>query len=156
MADAAEPFEALWCTAIVEQACEAIVCVDLTGTIRIWNRGAQDVFGFSAKDALGHSLDLIIPERFRQAHWAGFERAIANGRTRLGSQVRTTRALHKDGRKLYVDLSFGLITAPDGKVVGALGVGREGSARYLAESELRSRVAALEEELARCRAGPAS
>jgi PAS domain S-box-containing protein len=133
-----------------------MIFADAEGIVRIWNARAEAMFGYAAGEAVGHSLDLIIPERFRQAHWAGFERAIANGRTRLGSQVRTTRALHKDGRKLYVDLSFGLITAPDGKVVGALGVGREGSARYLAESELRSRVAALEEELARCRAGPAS
>ena len=142
------------CKAIVEQAPEALIFVDTAGMIRIWNGGAEAVFGFPAAEVLGASLDVIIPERFRRAHWAGFQRAIERGRTQHGNQVRTTRAVHKDGRKLYVDLSFSVITAPGGAVLGSLGVGRDCSARYLAETEQRGRVAALEAELAGLRASP--
>ena len=78
-------------------------------------------------------------------HWQGFRRAIDNGRTRYGNQVRTTRSMHKDGRKLYVDLSFGLVTDAAGTVVGAVAVGRDCSERYLSEKTLRDRLAAARE-----------
>ena len=146
--------EPLLCEAIVEQATEAVIFADTAGVIRIWNRGAELIFGFTAAEALGASLDIIIPERFRRAHWAGFERAIQRGQTQQGGEVRTTRGLHKDDRKLYVDLSFGVITAPGGAVLGALGVGRDCGARYLAEVEQRSRIAALEAEVAGLRTSP--
>lgn len=129
---------------IVEQAPEAIIFADTGGVIRIWNTGAQALFGFDRAEAVGNSLDLIIPERFRRAHWDAFDKAIANGHTRLGSQVRTTRSIHKDGRKLYVDLSFGLVVDAAGTVIGALAIGRDGTPRYLEERALREKLAALE------------
>ncbi len=143
--------ESLLCTAIVEQAGEAVICADPGGNIRIRNRGAEAIFGFSAEGALGKSLDIIIPERFRRAHWAGFRRAIESGKTQHGGQVRTTRGLHKDGRKLYVDLSFGLITTPAGEVLGSLAIGRDGNTRHALEKDMRARLAALETEVARLR-----
>jgi len=112
--------------AIVEQAAEAIVFADRDGIIRLWNRGAERLFGHSAAEALGKSLDLIIPERFRAAHWAGFSRAIDAGETRYAGRVMRTRSVHKNGGKLYVDLSFGVIRGPDGAVAGAFAIGREG------------------------------
>ena len=129
---------------IVDQASEAIVFADTGGVIRVWNTGAQALFGFDRAEAVGNSLDLIIPERFRRAHWDAFDKAIANGHTRLGSQVRTTRSLHKDGRKLYVDLSFGLVADAAGTVIGALAVGRDGTGRYLEERALREKFATPE------------
>ena len=72
---------------------------------------------------------------------AYIDRAIAKGHTRLGSQVRTTRALHKDGRKLYADLSFGLVADDAGRIVGALAVGRDATSRYLEERALREKLA---------------
>lgn len=123
--------------AIVEQTPDAIVFTDRDGVIRVWNRGAEAVFGFSADEVLGHSLDVIIPERFRRAHWEGFHQAIDNGHTRYGSQVRTTRSIHKDGRKLYVDMSFGLVLGAAGAVLGAVAVGRDCSVRYLSERTTR-------------------
>jgi PAS domain S-box-containing protein len=123
--------------AIVRQMPDAVIFTDRDGIIRAWNPGAELLFGFAASEALGRSLDMIIPERLRPAHWAAFHRAIVEGRTRGGNQVRTTRSLHKDGRTLYVDLSFAVITDPLGAATGALAVGRDGSARYLAEKKLR-------------------
>ena len=141
---ASHPFEPALFQAIVEQTPDAVIFADREGLIRVWNRGAEAVFGFAAEEALGQSLDLIIPERLRAAHWQAFDRAIGNGRTQYGNQVRTTRSIHKDGRKLYVDLSFGLITDAAGAVVGSVAVGRDGSERFLSAKALRERLAALE------------
>jgi len=136
---------------IVEQLSEAIVFADREGVIRIWNRGAEALFGFPAAEALGSSLDIIIPERFRQAHWAGFRQAIECGHTRPGEPVRTTRALHQDGRKLYVDMSFGIVTSGDGSVIGSVALARDGTARHAMQTALRARVAELERLLATAR-----
>lgn len=131
--------------AIVDQAPDAIIFADRDGTIRVWNRGAEAVFGFAAAEVLGESLDVIIPERLRAAHWEGFRRAIDAGQTKYGNRVMTTRSVHKNGSKLYVDLSFGLVKDRAGVVTGALAVGRDCTARYLSERALRARVAELEE-----------
>lgn len=129
---------------VVEQLPDAVIVSDRHGVIQAWNRAAEALFGFAAAEAIGQSLDLIIPERFRKAHWDGFHQAVANGRTRLGSQVRTTRSAHKEGYKLYVDLSFGLVTDATGAVVGATAVARDCTARYEADKALRKRLAELE------------
>ena len=92
-----EMSESLLCTAIVDQAWEAVIFADRSGHIRIWNRGAEALFGFSAEETIGASLDIIVPERFRTAHWSGFHKAIESGRTRHGGEVRTNRGLNKDG-----------------------------------------------------------
>ena len=57
----------------------AIVIADRDGAIRVWTAGAERMFGYSAADAIGQPLDLIVPEDYRQAHWAGFNRAMAAG-----------------------------------------------------------------------------
>ena len=131
--------------AAVEQAPDAIIFADRGGAIRIWNRAAETVFGYAAAEVLGGSMDVIIPERLRSAHWDGFHRALDSGQTRLGAKALTTRSVHKNGSKLYVELSFSLIRNEDGVIVGALAVGRDCSARYLEERALRARVAQLEE-----------
>lgn len=110
--------------AVVRQSLEAIVLADRDGVIRIWNRGAEALFGYTEAEAVGRSLDVIIPERFRAAHWAAYGKAIESGRVRHEGQIRTTRATHKDGRRLYVDMSFGLVTGGDGAVVGSVAMAR--------------------------------
>lgn len=130
--------------AIVDQAPDAIIFADMHGIIGLWNRGAERIFGYPTAEALGASLDLIIPERFRRAHWEGFHRAIDTGRTRYADRVLTTRSAHRDGSRLYVDLSFGLVTDDRGAILGALAIGRDCTARYAADAALRSRLAALE------------
>ena len=129
---------------IVEQTTDAVIFADREGLIRIWNRGAEAVFGFPAAEALGQSLDIIIPEELRKRHWEGYKRAIGVGRTRLGSRVLVTRGLHRDGSRLYVDLSFAVIVDDEGRAEGALAIGRNVTERYLAERALRKRVAELE------------
>jgi PAS domain S-box-containing protein len=97
---------------------------DPQGTIRFWNRAAEKLFGFSAEETLGQSLDIMIPERFRRAHWIGFDRAVKSGRVSHEGEVRLTRATHKDGRRLYVDITFGLVSAADGTVLGVVSTAR--------------------------------
>lgn len=92
--------------AIVEQASEAIIFADREGAIRVWNRGAETVFGYRAAEVLGQSVDIIIPERLRGAHWEGFRKAIDTGQTKYTDRVLTTRSVHKDGSKLYVSLKL--------------------------------------------------
>ena len=129
---------------IVEQTTDAVIFADREGLIRIWNRGAEAVFGYPAAEALGQSLDIIIPEELRKRHWEGYRRAIEAGRTRLGSRVLVTRGLHRDGSRLYVDLSFAVIVDDEGRAEGALAIGRNVTERYLAERALKKKVAVLE------------
>ena len=133
--------------AIVEQVADAIIFADLEGAIRIWNAGAEAIFGYGADEALGQSLDLIIPERLRPAHWAAFDKALETGRTKYGRQAMTTRSAKKDGSKLYVELSFALVKDQDSRVLGSVAMARDITSRYTADSELRKRLAELEQPL---------
>ena len=119
--------------AIIEQAPDAMIYADKNGTIRVWNRGAEAIFGYAAEEVLGKNLDVIIPERFRRAHWDGFNKAIETGQTRHAGQAMTTRSMHKNGNKLYVDMSFSLVKDRAGNVMGSLAIGRDSTARHLAD-----------------------
>ncbi len=123
---------------IVEQAPEAVIFADRDGIVRLWNRGAETIFGFTAAEAVGRDLDMIIPERFRAAHNAGYRRAMDSGQVRLGGRVLTTRSQHRNGNKLYVDLSFGLVKDDAGVPVGAFAIGRDVTARQLEEAARRA------------------
>jgi PAS domain S-box-containing protein len=127
---------------IVEQAPDAIIFADRGGAIRVWNGGAEAIFGYAASEVLGESLDVIIPEPLRKAHWQGFDKALESGTTKYAGRVLTTRSVHKDGRRLYVDLSFGLVRDAAGVILGALAIGRDCTERYLAEKARASGSAA--------------
>jgi PAS domain S-box-containing protein len=124
--------------ALVEQLPVSVILADREGLITVWNRASEALFGFSAKEVLGRSLDVIIPEHLRKAHWDGFNRSLASGETKYSGRVMTTRAVHKDGRKLYVDFSFGMLKDASGEVVGAMATGRDITERYLAERAKRA------------------
>ena len=118
---------------IVDQAPDAIIFADREGAIRVWNSGAETIFGHAAAEVLGTSLDIIIPEPLRKAHWQAFDRALESGTTKYGGRVLTTRSVHKDGRRVYVDLSFALLRDAAGAIVGALAIARDCTERHLAE-----------------------
>jgi PAS domain S-box-containing protein len=124
--------------ALVEQLPVSVILADREGLIRVWNGASQALFGFAAKEVLGRSLDVIIPEHLRPSHWEGYDRSLASGTTKYSGRVMTTRAVHKDGRKLYVDFSFAMLTDSTGKVVGAMATGRDATERYLAERAKRA------------------
>lgn len=118
---------------IVDQMLDAVILADCDGIIRLWNRGAEIIFGFSEEEAVGAPLELIVPEKLRQAHEAGFRRAVASGHLRTHGEVLTTRARHKYGSRLYVDFSFGLLKNAAGELVGVFAVGRDATARHMEE-----------------------
>ena len=86
--------------ALVIQSPDAIVYSDTEGIIRVWNDAATRVFGFTAEQALGESLDIIIPERLRKPHWKGFERALANRATKYAGKALATRSARSDGTRI--------------------------------------------------------
>ena len=115
----------------MDQSSDALIFADRHGTVRVWNRGAEAIFGYSAAEILGNGLDVIIPERLRRAHWEGFRRAIDTGQTKHGGRVLEPRdRFTRTGVRLYVDLSFGLVKDRSGAVAGAFAIGRDCTARY--------------------------
>jgi PAS domain S-box-containing protein len=117
--------------AILDQVADAVIFADHSGAITRWNRASTTLFGFSAEEALGQSIELIIPEHLRAPHWRGFDAAIAKGATKLLGRPTLTRALHKSGRRLYVEMSFALVKADgEDKVLGAVAVARDVTERF--------------------------
>lgn len=115
--------------ALVQHAPDAIVFADCDGTIRVWNGGAEVLFGHTAEDAVGQSLDLIVPEPFRAAHWAGFARAVQRARFKTDAMLQTSRALVKDGGTVDVELSAAIIRNESGEVQGIMAIGRNAAER---------------------------
>ena len=124
---------------ILTEAGDAIIYADREGIIRFWNRGAQRIFGYSADEALGRSLDLIIPERWRERHWQGYRRVMASGVTKYGQQLLATPGLDKDGRLLSVEFSIVLVKDGQGGVAGAAAILRDVTARWQKEKGLKEK-----------------
>ena len=123
---------------IVEQSPVSLIHADRDGVIRGWNAASEALFGYTAAEAIGQSLDLIIPEHLRKSHWAGYDRSLASGTTKYAGQVLLTRATHKDGRKLYVEFSFAMLKDAEGRVTGALAAGRDATERFLRDKAQRA------------------
>ncbi len=136
------PIEALAAT-LIEQAPDALIFADRQGVIRVWNAAAATVFGHPAEEAIGQSLDLIIPERFREQHWAGYARALEAGDTKYRGQALPTRS-ERHGDPIYVELTFSVIHAPDGSVPGVMCLARDITQRFQDERALRARLRGLE------------
>ncbi|HQX58812.1 MAG: PAS domain S-box protein [Rhodoferax sp.] len=124
--------------AIVAHMAEALIYADRDGRIERWNAAAAQVFGFSASEAIGQSLDLMIPEPLRAAHWRGFDAAMKGGTLRLNGRPTLTRGLHKSGRKLYIEMSFALVRDDANQVLGSVAVARDVTERTLREKALRA------------------
>ena len=95
--------------AILDQVADAVICADRSGAIIRWNGACAALFGFSAEEALGQSVELIIPEHLRAAHWSGFDAAMTKGALKLQGRPTLTRALHKSGRRIYVEMTFAIV-----------------------------------------------
>jgi PAS domain S-box-containing protein len=110
---------------ILEQIADAVICADDNGTIMRWNHAAADLFGYSAAEALGQNLDLIIPEHLRAAHWHGFEAAMTNAVLKLQGRPTVTRSTHRTGRKIYIEMTFAVVKGQAGAARGAVAVARD-------------------------------
>jgi PAS domain S-box-containing protein len=129
---------------LVATAGDAIIVSDAKGAIVLWNPAAERMFGYAESEALGRSLDLIIPERQRQRHWDGYHKTMETGQTRYGSDVLRVPAIHKDGHSLSIAFTVSLIYSADNKVSGITAIIRDETSRWKEERALRQRVAELE------------
>ena len=93
----------------MQAAGDAIIAADTDGSMRLWNPAAERIFGYTEAEALGHSLDLIIPERLRNRHGEGYRRVMRTGQTRYGAEVLRVPAAHKDGRTLSMAFTVALL-----------------------------------------------
>lgn len=129
---------------LVEAVGDAVVVCDAAGAITLWNPAAERMFGFSPAEALGQSLDLIIPERQRQRHWDGYHKTMETGQTRYGHDVLRVPALHKDGRPLSIAFTVAMLHTPDNAVSAIVAVIRDETVRWNEERVMRQRIRELE------------
>ena len=132
------------CHQIVMEAHDAIIVADREGVIRLWNRGAEIIFGFSPAEALGRSLHIIIPENLRERHDQGYHRVMASGQSKYSQELLAVPALKKDGSRVSVEFTMTLIRDHQGRISGAAAIIRDVSARWEKERALKRRLAELE------------
>jgi PAS domain S-box-containing protein len=131
---------------IAENVGDAFIFSDPAGNIRLWSPGAEKMFGYSAEEALGKSLDLIVPENLRSRHWEGYFRVMDNGATMYATELLAVPALRRDGGRISIEFTIALVRGPGGQILGAGAVVREVTDRWNREGELRRRLAQLETE----------
>ena len=132
---------------VVRAAVEAIVVAKADGTIELWNPGAERLFGFTEAEALGQSLDLIVPEKYRERHWHGYHEVMRTGQTQYGEQVLRVPALRKDGSRFSIAFTVGLLKGTDGQVQSIFAIVRDDTETFTAQKVLRERVKELEQAL---------
>ena len=132
---------------LVEAVGDAVMACDAGGAITLWNPASQRMFGYTEEEALGKSLDLIIPERLRKRHWEGYDKTMATGQTRYGTDVLRVPAVHKDGRSMSIAFTVAMLFSSDNKVSAIVAVIRDETARFAEERNLKKRVAELEAQL---------
>jgi PAS domain S-box-containing protein len=119
------------CRQVVTQAADAIIYADEQGLIRLWNAGAERIFGHPEAEALGQSLDIIIPENQRQRHWDGYGRTLATGVTRYGADsLLSVPAIRKDGSRVSVEFTILPFHGEGGKIVGMVAIMRDVTTRF--------------------------
>src|SRR5262249_24976559 len=133
--------------AVLSSLSDAIVAADSDGRIVFWNPGAARIFGFPAADAIGRSLDIIIPERLRPQHWEGYARVMSGGQSRYGSgDILAVPAVTRDGRRISIEFTIVALHDRAGKLTGLAAVIRHVTPRF---EEVRARKRALAERSAR-------
>ncbi len=130
--------------AVLSTRADAIIAADRDGIIRFWNPGAERIFGHAASEAVGRSLDLIIPERLRQRHWDGYRHTIATGQSRYGeADLLSVPALRRDGATISVEFTIVPLKA-DGQIVGIVAIMRDATKRFEEMRALRRKLAGTE------------
>jgi PAS domain S-box-containing protein len=140
-----ETYPHAWlCQQIVETAQEAIVFADRDGVIRLWNRGAEAIFGYPSAEILGQSLELIIPERLRERHRNGYCHVMVTGVTQYDRKLLAVPALRKDGTRISLEFTVALIRGVNREILGVAAILRDVTERWQREKDMRARLAALE------------
>jgi PAS domain S-box-containing protein len=134
---------------IVEDNPIAVLFADRDGKIRFWNSSAEAMFGYGAEEALGQSLDLIVPERQRARHWEGWASVMASGVTKYGRDALAVPAMRKDGSRISIEFNIILLRSPAGELLGAVAMIQDVTVRWQQQKEMRARLAALEAQAPR-------
>lgn len=132
---------------ISDSTLDAVVYADRNGVIQLWNDAAVSLFGHTAEQAIGQSLDLIIPEKHRGTHWSGWERVMDSGKTRYGQEPLAVPGITAEGERISLEFSITMLKDADGEIEGIAAILRDVSKRWQAERDLRKRVAELEGQL---------
>lgn len=132
---------------LIESSPDAILVADRQGHIRYWNTGAEQMFGYSAVEAVGQPLDLIIPENLRSRHWEGYFRVMATGQTKYISDMLSSPGVHKDGTRLSLEFSIVLLRNDGGEIEGCASIMRDVTSRWQRERALKERLAVCERTL---------
>lgn len=136
---------------MIDDSPEVVIVADTEGLIRFWNAAATELFGHSATEAIGQSLDVIIPEAQRARHWAGYQRVMQSGETRYGRELLAVPAVRKDGSRISVEFHIVLLRDDAGRLAGIAAFLRDVTARWQRERALAQRVRELE-----CQTAPTS
>ena len=135
---------------IVEGSPDAVILGDAGGIIRLWNAGAEAVFGYTSAEAIGHSMDIIIPERLRGRHWDGYRRVMATGSSRYGAgDLLAVPAIRKDGGGISVEFTIQMLKDEAGRITGLVAILRDVTKRFQREKELGRRLKELEAKVGR-------
>jgi PAS domain S-box-containing protein len=127
---------------LVREAPDAIIFADAEGVIRLWNRGAERIFGFAEAEALGKSLDIIIPDSLRGRHWAGFSATMRSGSTRYSSgEILAVPALRKDGRRISIEFTILPFRDSHARMIGIAAMLRDVTVRFEEIRTLRRQLA---------------
>jgi PAS domain S-box-containing protein len=134
---------------VLDGSPDAILICDPTGTVRYWNAAAERIFGFPVTEVIGVSMNLIIPERLRERHWAAWEATMRTSVTRYGGgQLLAVPALHRDGRHISIEFSIQLLKDAGGVIECVVAVIRDVTERYRHEKAQRARIRMLEAKMA--------
>ena len=132
------------CRNIIDHTPVAVVFGDREGIIRLWNSGAETMFGYTAQEAVGQSMDIIVPEKHRAKHWEGYDRVMHTGVTKYGREVLAVPALTKSGKRISIEFNIALLRDDAGQVIGAASTISDVTARWERDKALRARIAELE------------
>ena len=134
--------------AVVAAIGDAVIVSDVKGNVIVWNAAAERLFGWTAAEAMGQRMDMIIPERLRKRHWEGYDKSMQTGQTRYAHDVLRVPAVDKAGRAMSIAFTVFMLFGPDGKPSACGSVIRDETQRFTQDRELRKRVAELEAQLA--------
>jgi len=131
------------CCRLVAESRDAMIFVDKDGLVRLWNAGAEAMFGYRAAEMEGRSLDRIIPDPLRARHNEGFSRVMASGESRYAADLLAVPGMKKDGSRISLEFTITLIKDDKGEVLGAAAIIRDVSIRWQREREMKKRLAEL-------------
>ena len=128
--------------ALLGSASDAIIATDRDGVVTFWNPGAERIFGFSSADAVGQSLDLIIPDNLRSRHWTAFHRTMETGESRYGhGDLLSVPGLTKDRRRISVEFTIVMLRDARDRPAGTAAILRDVTKRFEETRELRRKLA---------------